>query len=127
MRFQGKTAIVTGGGRGIGRAISLGYAAEGANVVVAARTAPEVEEVAREIEGSGARALPVQCDVTDERSVEALVGRTVAEFGDIAVLVNNAGIASARPVWGLSEELFQTILRVNLVGSLLCTKHVWRP
>ena len=68
VRLQPKTAFVTGGGGGIGRAFSPGFAAEGANVVVAARTARGVEEVAREIEDRGSRCLPVQCDVTDERS-----------------------------------------------------------
>jgi 3-oxoacyl-[acyl-carrier protein] reductase len=127
MRLAGKTAIVTGGGRGIGRAIAIGFAREGANVVVAARTAPEIEEVVRRIEQAGARGLAVECDITDEDAVEELVRVTLRTFGGVDILVNNAGIATARPVWGMSKKSFEAILQVNLVGSFLCTKHVWRP
>ena len=126
MRLAGKTAIVTGGGRGIGRAISLGFAKEGAHVVVAARTAAEVEEVAREIEKGGARSLADVCDVADESAVEELVRQTVATFGGVSILVNNAGIGTARPVWGLTRKAFDHVIAVNLTGSFLCTKHVWR-
>ena len=126
MRLQGKTTIVTGGGRGIGRAICLAFAREGAVVVVAARSRDEIQAVAEEIRASGGISLPVECDVANEEMVKAMVARTLSEFGTIHVLVNNAGIATARPVWGLSKTAFEDVLRVNLVGSFLCTKHVWR-
>ena len=127
MRLQGKTAIVTGGGRGIGRAISLGFAGEGAAVVVAARSLDQTDAVANEIRQFGGRAIPVQCDVANEEMVKALVDRTISEFGSVQILVNNAGIGTARPVWGLTRSAFEEVLQVNLVGSFLCTKYVWRP
>jgi NAD(P)-dependent dehydrogenase (short-subunit alcohol dehydrogenase family) len=126
MRLAGKTAIVTGSGRGIGQAIAGGFSQEGANVVVTARTTLEIERVAQTIERTGGRSLAIGCDITDEGAVEALVRRTIEVFGGVDILVNNAGIASARPVWGLSKRSFEDILQVNLVGSFLCTKHVWR-
>ena len=127
MRLQGKTAIVTGGGRGIGRAISLGFAGEGAAVVVAARSLDQTDAVANEIRQFGGRAIPVECDVANEEMVKALVDRTISEFGSVQILVNNAGIGTARPVWGLTRNAFEEVLQVNLVGSFLCTKYVWRP
>lgn len=126
LRLAGKTAIVTGGGRGIGKAISIGFGEEGANVVVAARTAPEIEEVARTIQQSGAKGLAIECDITDEGAVENLVRQALEAFASIDILVNNAGIGTARPVWGLTKASFENILQVNLVGTFLCTKHVWR-
>jgi 3-oxoacyl-[acyl-carrier protein] reductase len=127
MRLKGRTAIITGGGRGIGKAISLGFAREGAAVVVTARSFDQIDAVAREISQLGGTAIPVQCDVADETMVEGLVKRTISEFGSVHILVNNAGIGKARPVWGLTRNAFEDVLRVNLVGSFLCTKHVWQP
>jgi 3-oxoacyl-[acyl-carrier protein] reductase len=126
MRLVNKTAIVTGSGRGIGKAIAVGFSKEGAKVVVTARTTPEIEEVAQTIEQIGAQSLALGCDVTDEGDVEALVQQTIEAFGRVDILVNNAGVATARPVWGMSKKAFENILQVNLVGSFLCTKHVWR-
>jgi len=127
MRLRDRTAIVTGGGRGIGKAISLGFAREGARVVVAARSADQIDAVVGEIRDFGGTAVPVQCDVANEAAVEALVERTLSEFGSVHILVNNAGIGKARPVWGLTRKAFEEVLQVNLVGSFLCTKHVWKP
>jgi len=127
MRLEGKTAVVTGGGRGIGRAISLGFACEGAAVVLAARSVDQIEKVAAEIRERGGTAIPVECDVTSEDMVKALVNRTLSEFGALHILVNNAGMGTARPVWGLTRRAFEDVIAVNLVGSFLCTKHVWRP
>ena len=98
--MKGKVAIVTGASRGIGKAIALGYAREGATVVVAARseTAPSerlpgsIHETVEQIEALGGRALAVRCDVTDEASVNAMVEQTLAEFGRVDVLVNNAAV-----------------------------------
>jgi NAD(P)-dependent dehydrogenase (short-subunit alcohol dehydrogenase family) len=126
MRLEDKVAIVTGSGRGIGRAIALGYAREGANVVVSARTEDEIEAVADEITSQGGRALAVTCDVSDETQVKNLVKKTYQAFEKVDVLVNNAGISNIRPVWGLHKRAFEQILAVNLIGTFLCTKHVWR-
>lgn len=126
MRLKDKVAIVTGSGRGIGRAIALGYAEEGANVVVSARTEEEIQSVAGEINSQGGQALAVVCDVSDETQVKALVKKTYETFDKVDVLVNNAGISNIRPVWGLHKRAFEQILAVNLIGTFLGTKHVWR-
>jgi 2-hydroxycyclohexanecarboxyl-CoA dehydrogenase len=89
-QMEGSVAIVTGSGRGIGRAIARTYAREGASVVLASRTFARVEEVAAEIREEGGRALPVACDVGDRAQVFAMVDRAVAELGTVHVLVNNA-------------------------------------
>ena len=93
MRLNNKVAIVTGGGVGIGRAISLAFAAEGAAVVVAARTLPRLEVVADEIRSGGGRAIAIQTDVSDETRVKKMVAQTLDEYGRIDILVNNSGIA----------------------------------
>ncbi|MFM2070185.1 MAG: hypothetical protein RLZZ623_448 [Actinomycetota bacterium] len=89
-KLQGRTAIVTGAGRGIGRAISLAFAAEGANVVVASRTAATVDSVVAEIHDAGGEALGVVCDVGHRDQIDAAVAATIARFGTVDVLVNNA-------------------------------------
>ena len=127
MRLQDKVAVITGGGRGIGRAVAFGFAREGARVVVAARTQGEIESTASAIRAQGGRALAVQCDVSQEDQVRRLMQRTVEEFGRLDVLVNNAGIANIRPVWGMPQSAFERVLAVNLVGTFLCTKHAWKP
>jgi NAD(P)-dependent dehydrogenase (short-subunit alcohol dehydrogenase family) len=91
MKLKRRTAIVTGGGRGIGRAVALALAKEGANVVVSARTQSEIEVVAREVQNLGAQSLAIAADATRIGDVEQLAKRTVAEFGSIDILVNNAG------------------------------------
>jgi len=96
---EGKVAIVTGGGRGIGKAIALVLAEAGADVTVAARTAEQVEQTAAEIRQLGRKALAMPMDVTNEDQVKEVVAQTVSEFGKIGILVNNAGISSGmRPV-----------------------------
>jgi NAD(P)-dependent dehydrogenase (short-subunit alcohol dehydrogenase family) len=126
MRLIDKVALITGGGRGIGRAVALAYAREGAHVVVAARTQPEVEAVAGEIGQLGCQALAVTCDVADENQVKTAVARTIDRFGRIDVLVNNAGISSMRPIYAIPLAAWERTLAVNLTGSFLFTKHVWK-
>ena len=92
MVLKDKVAIVTGGGRGIGRAIALVFAAEGAAVVLAARTLSKLEETADVIRKKGGRAIAVQTDVSDEKQVARMVAETIATFGRVDILVNNAGI-----------------------------------
>lgn len=127
MRLKERIAIVTGGGRGIGRAIALGYAREGAHLILGARTTVEIEAAAAEVRGLGRRALPVTCDVSDEAQVKALVRAALDEFGRVDILVNNAGVGSLRPVWGIPLSAWERTLAVNLTGTFLCTKHVWKP
>ena len=127
MRLEGKVAIVTGGGRGIGRAIAQGFARQGAQVVVAARTQHELDEVTAELQSEGLQALAIACDVSDEEQVTALIQKTLAEFKQIDILVNNAGVGNIRPVYAIPKGSFERVLGVNLIGTFLCTKHAWKP
>lgn len=122
MRLKNRVAFVTGGGRGIGRAISLALAGEGARVAVAARTAEQVESVAREICEAGGEALPLVCDVTDGRSVADAVAATVERWHALHVLVNNAGAAEATRLLECDEETWLRTIDVNLNGTFRCTR-----
>jgi len=127
MRLKDKVAIITGGGRGIGKAIALGFANQGAHIVVAARTEAEVIEVAGKVKKLGRESMGVVCDISDENQVKNLVDATIKKFNRIDVLINNAGIGSMRPVYATALESFEKVLKVNLTGTFLCTKHVWQP
>ncbi|MFC2036532.1 SDR family NAD(P)-dependent oxidoreductase [Chloroflexota bacterium] len=123
--LSGRVAIVTGGGRGIGRAIAFALAEHGADVVVAARTLTEIKETAAEICAGGHSAIAVGVDVSDWQSVERLVDRTLREFADIHILVNNAGMQG--PIGSLVENAtseWEHTVRVNLMGTFLCCKAV---
>ncbi|KAF0247239.1 MAG: oxidoreductase [bacterium] len=122
MELLGKTALVTGGGRGIGRSCALALARAGAQVVVAARTTTEIEEVAKEIEALGRRALAVSLDVSKLQSVEAAFQQVVEKWGGCDILVNNAGIAASAPIAKCSEELWSEIMEINLNGTFRCIK-----
>jgi 2-deoxy-D-gluconate 3-dehydrogenase len=116
MRLDGRVAIVTGASRGLGRAMAVALAEAGADVALAARSRPELEETARLVAATGRRALAVVTDVTAYAQVEALVERTVTELGGLHVVVNNSGIARVAPLAQMSPEDFRTVLDVNLVG-----------
>lgn len=122
MKLRGLVAVVTGGGRGIGRAIGLAFAREGAAVVLAARTSREVSAVAREIEAGGGRALAVPTDVREEPAVSALMRRALAAHERIDLLINAAGVASFGPAAGAKTEEWDQMLAVNLRGALLCCR-----
>jgi NAD(P)-dependent dehydrogenase (short-subunit alcohol dehydrogenase family) len=124
MRLKDKVAIVTGGGQGIGKAIALAFAAEGARVVVAARNLLNLERAAAEIAVKGGTAKAVQTDVTKEAEVERMAIETVNAFGGIDILVNNSGIGGPTcPVVDLKLEDWMEVLNVDLTGSMLCCKH----
>jgi NAD(P)-dependent dehydrogenase (short-subunit alcohol dehydrogenase family) len=128
MKLSGKVSIVTGGGRGIGRAIALGYAAEGAAVVVSGTNEQNLAEVAGLINQGGGRSLACAADVADESAVKNLVSKTLAEFGRLDILVNNAGIAGpTSPIVQLDADEWERTIAVNLTGAFLCTKHALPP
>ena len=122
--LQNQVAIVTGAGRGIGRAIAVAYARAGASVGCAARTLAQVEETARIIEQEGGRALAVQTDVTDLDAVERMVERTVAAFGGLDLLVINAGVIRDRGhhVQESVPENWRATLETNLFGAYHCAR-----
>ena len=125
MRLKGRVAIVTGSGRGLGKAFALGLASEGADVVVTSRTQSAIEQVASEIAAMGRRALALRVDVSEEKSVQDMAARTLKEFGKIDVLVNNAGIVTPfREVVDLPVEEWDVTFSVNLRGVFLCAKAV---
>jgi NAD(P)-dependent dehydrogenase (short-subunit alcohol dehydrogenase family) len=126
VRFAGQTAIVTGAGRGMGRAVALGLAAEGANVVVAEVDEPSAEAVVEEIRKAGKRALPVKVDISNVADVRRLFEATVAEFGGLDILVNNAGIGIAKPLVDYTEEDWDRQLGVNLKGMFFATQEAAR-
>lgn len=125
MKLDGKVAIVTGGGRGIGRAVALALARDGASVVVSSRTTSEIEEVAQEVRELGQRALAAQADVSSETDVSNLVARALEAFGRIDILVNNAATnLPVRCVRDLTLTEWNRVLGVNLTGPFLCCRAV---
>jgi len=122
LKLAGQVAVVTGAGRGIGRAIAAALAREGAAVVLAARSAPELDGVAREIEQAGGRAVVVPTDVRQEASVEALIRRALAEWRQVDVLVNAAGVATFAPLTDSKLDDWDQMLAVNLRGAVLCCR-----
>jgi NAD(P)-dependent dehydrogenase (short-subunit alcohol dehydrogenase family) len=116
--LEGKIAVVTGGTSGIGRAIALGLAEAGADVVATGRRRQQVEEAAAEIEARGRKSLPQPSDVNDRASLEKLLAATLAKFGKVDILVNCAGIIKRTPTLDLGEEEWASILNTNLTGTL---------
>jgi NAD(P)-dependent dehydrogenase (short-subunit alcohol dehydrogenase family) len=115
--YKGKTAVVTGGTKGIGRAIAEALVAEGLNVCVGARNVDEVKQIVRELEGTGAAgATGAACDVRVYEEVEALLAHAIEEFGGVDVLVNNAGVGLSKTVEETTPEEFGAVLETNLFG-----------
>jgi 7-alpha-hydroxysteroid dehydrogenase len=122
--LAGKAAIVTGSGRGIGKAIAVVFAEAGADVVCCSRTMSEVEASADAIRTMGRRALAISCDVRDSAQVAAMVEKTAQEFGHIDILVNNAGGGSFGAVTKMPHGAFETDLLLNLTSMFICSKAV---
>ena len=123
MKLDGKVAVVTGGGRGIGKEIALRLAAEGADVALAARSKDQIEEVAGLVEKEGRRALSVVTDLKEADQITALAETVSAELGPTDILVNNSGIAGAMGnMWEIDLEGWQETMDVNLTGVFLCCR-----
>lgn len=122
--LAGKTAVVTGGSRGIGKAIAVKLAELGANIVINYRSSVSaVEEVIKEIESKGVKAIAVQGDVSDFKEAENIIKTTVDTFKTIDILVNNAGITADGLIMRMKEEDFDKVVQVNLKGAFNCVRH----
>ena len=137
--LSGQAAIITGGGTGLGRAISIGLAQAGADVVLASRRPDPLKETAHEIEELGGKALVIPTDVTDPIQVNNLITKTISELGKIDIMVNNAGIVKGidamtfdrvagveRPIWEITDEMWNQSMSVNLDSIFYCTRAVAR-
>jgi len=126
MSLHGKTAVVTGGTRGIGRAIAVRLAGDGAVVGILHKQKATAGEVLQQIEDIGGRARAVQCDVTDYAQTKAAVGSIYQEFGSLDILINSAGVDKARPFVETDEVLWDSLINTNYKGFLIAT-HVCLP
>jgi 3-oxoacyl-[acyl-carrier protein] reductase len=125
MRLQGKVALITGAGRGIGRAIALAFTGEGADVALSARTVAELDSVAKEVEARGGRAVVLPADFADAAQAEALAARALEAFGHVDILVNNAGVAIHAPVPDIRTDVWELTMAVNLRAPFLLTRALW--
>lgn len=123
MPLRDKIAVITGAGRGIGRAISLAYAKAGADLVLAARSVKAMEETQAEAEACGRRASVIPTDLRQVESVDNLLDRTLAHFGRVDVLVNNSGVGGpSAPLWEIAPSDWQETFAVNVTGTYLCCR-----
>ena len=126
MELNGACAIVTGGGRGIGRCTAIQLAEAGAQVVVVARSEDEISSVAREIEEAGGTCLARAADVVEPDQISVIVSEAIERFGKVDILVNNAGVAIHNPIPQIRMEDWQANLQVNLTGTFVCTQAVFQ-
>jgi len=127
LSMEGKTVIVTGGGTGLGKAMALALANVGANIVVAARRLELIEETAQEVRALGGGAIAISTDVTDSNQISFLVESAKSKFGQIDVLINNAGIVRdqpSKPIWDISDEEWRVGIDVNLSSAFYCARAV---
>ena len=131
LKLKGKVAIVTGGSRGLGKAIAMGLSKEGAQIVVAARSEVDnktlpgtIYQTVEGIKAMGSDALAIKCDVTNEESVNQMVQEAMEHFGRVDVLVNNAGVAFYYPIIETPLKRWEVVVKVNLTGAFLCSKAV---
>jgi len=124
MRLKDKTTIITGSRRGIGKGIAVRFAQEGANVVVSDINLEECEQVAKEIQDAGGKAIAVKCDVTNVDEIQGMVNKTNEAFGRVDILVNNAGIFIQKPINEMTQDEWDKLMAINLRSVFLCTKAV---
>jgi NAD(P)-dependent dehydrogenase (short-subunit alcohol dehydrogenase family) len=125
-QLEGKIALITGGGSGIGKGIARAFAREGATLVLASRRQQHLDAAAAELRAAGATVLVVPADVTDEAQVVALFDRMMREFGRLDILVNNSGVFDGGPIEELSLETWRKVLDVNLTGPFLCSREAMK-
>lgn len=123
MRLQGRRAVVTGGGRGIGAAIASALATEGAAVTICSRTRGEIDEVVDEIRRKGHRAEAFECDVSRAEEIERLKRNAVEWMGGVDIVVNNAGFAPSAPLRAIRLEEWEKVFAINVTGTFLCTQE----
>lgn len=124
--LKGKTAVVTGAGKGLGEAIATAMGQAGADLVLASRNQERLEKVAMEIRSEGGKCITVKMDVLKRDDVQSMVDKALIEFGKIDILVNNAGINIVKPFVDLAEEEWDKVLDTNLKGYFLCAQSVGR-
>jgi NAD(P)-dependent dehydrogenase (short-subunit alcohol dehydrogenase family) len=122
MKLKNRISIIIGAGRGIGRSIAIAFAEEGSDLVLAARTREQLENVAREVKNRGRKALPVTCDISSVQDVQNLAKVVQDEFSRVDILVNNAGISKRSKFLDYDDDIWLEVIRVNLFGVYLCTK-----
>lgn len=122
--LEGKVAIVTGAGKGIGKAIALAYAKAGADVVVAARTEKQIQQTAEDIRGFGRRSLAIAANMSKKSDVDNMVQKVIEEFGVIHIHVNNAGIMIKAPILDMPEKDWDLLFDIDLKGYFLCAQAV---
>jgi len=125
--LNGKIAWITGAGRGIGRAVAIAIAQAGAKVVLCARSQEEIDSVVEKIRSANGEALAIACDVSKAKEIAALVNRVCNQWGDVEILVNNAGVAVFEKILSASEKDWDSMMAVNLKGAFLCTQAVLGP
>lgn len=123
MSLAGQTALVTGGSKGIGRAICLALAKEGANVIIAARNENEIKETVDKLKAMGSKALAIRADMRSEEDVRRLISMTIDKCGRLDILINNAGVAYKKRLEETTLEEYEKIMDTNLKGVFLCTKY----
>ncbi|MDC0035268.1 SDR family oxidoreductase [Chloroflexi bacterium] len=127
LSLKNKTIVITGGGTGLGKEMCLAMARSGANIVIAARRLAPIEEVSKLVQDLGRRSLAISTDATNTSDVKNLFDSTIAEFGKVDVLFNNAGIVredSAKPIWDISDESWQIGIEVNLSTAFYCSREI---
>jgi len=125
-RLEGKTALITGASRGIGQGLAEAFSAEGATVIITARSSDRLNELAKRLSKGGTEVLPIKADVTDEQDVDRLFTEAIARFPRLDILVNNAGVFDGGPLDELSLESWEKVMAVNLRGPFLCTRQAMR-
>ncbi len=119
-----KTAIITGGGRGLGKQIAMALGEAGANIVIASRNLPVCKEVCEDLQSMGVNAVAFECDITDVSAIDHVVQETVAQFGTIDILVNNSGTSWSGPLLDLPKDKWEKVLNVNVTGTFLFSQAV---